>query len=278
MSGIKRFLMATFLCAGICLISLPPSFASDTEEYQGPISEDIDDNPTPENTTSALPLPDTDTGFSSGTLVTSDTTTSMALHILEMVEEKHKDLKTLAAEFDQVKTSALFEDDKTESSGKFFFEKPDRLRCDYDKPDPSSILFADKVLYQYVPSIDQVDKIVFKSDQDARAQLRMLLLGFGVSTEEVLQSYAVEYVLGHEGEKSGYLVFRPKDKEIAKTIKDISVWLTPGTLLPRKVRIAEPGDEVTTLTIREISKDNPIRPKTFVPVFPGNPDVVEHDR
>jgi outer membrane lipoprotein-sorting protein len=201
--------------------------------------------------------------------------------LLERITKAHGAIKTLTAEFDQVKiwkpkqegavapaTAAV---DEIKSNGRVYLQMPDRLRCEYDKPDPSRLLFADKTFYQYVESLAQVDRYSYASEEEARERFRMMLLGFGVSGDQVLSSYNVTQEPADAKEPgTTVLVFVPVHPDIVKVVARIVVWFDSEKWLPRKVEIDEVSDDVTTVTIRPGTfKINPtIAEKLFRPDWP----------
>jgi len=207
-----------------------------------------------------------------------DPATSATLTLLREIETRHRGLKTLVAEFQQEKTSAQFEE-KIESRGRVYLQMPDRLRCDYENPDPSTVLFVDNATYQVSPTIKQVDQFVYKTKEEAQQQFRLMLLGFGMSSSETLQNYEIRLVDEPQsaggGKVTHVLVFRPLDPEVSRIYKEFRVWLD-DRLLPRKVRYEEVSGDVTLLTIRRILKDDPIKAKVFERKFPKSYEVIEH--
>lgn len=202
--------------------------------------------------------------------------TSATLKLLKTIETLHGHLKTLEADFKQKKTSAAF-DQTIESNGKVYLQMPDKLRCDYSNPDPSTTLFVDNASYQVTPKIKQVDKIVYPTKEQAQAQFRLMLLGFGMSTGEVLKNYSVtsSEEKSEKGKPEPVLVFKPIDPDVSDVYKEFNVWLD-DQLMPRKVRYEEVSGDVTMLTITRIKKDNPIDEKFFKPSFDKTYEVIEH--
>lgn len=204
--------------------------------------------------------------------------------LLERITQAHDAIKTLTTEFDQVKKFAEA-GDEVKSNGRVYLQMPGRLRCEYDKPDPSVVLFADKELYQYVESLAQVDKITYASEEEARERFRMMLLGFGVSGEQVLSSYNVTREPADAKDPgTTVLAFAPVHPEIRKVevevevITRIVVWFDSEKFLPRKVRVEEVSGDVTTVTIRPGTfKINPSIPeKKFRAEWPKKTQVIDH--
>ena len=145
-----------------------------------------------------------------------------AMALLQRIEKRFADARTIQAQFDQVRFQPDF-DDRTRSAGRLIVELPDRLRAEYDSPDPSVVLLTSDAFYQYTPTLKQVDMTRFASPEEARRRLRAMLLGFGLSSSEVLESYDIATV-----DKDGPgLVFRPRRKDVADLFSEIRVWFDP---------------------------------------------------
>ncbi|HNY28622.1 MAG TPA: outer membrane lipoprotein carrier protein LolA [Candidatus Sumerlaeota bacterium] len=273
-------------------IGLALSFTSTRTLAQAPTA--------PAQTPPAKAAVESITTFSTPTLSAAAATTTEVVRkqptpeiqsILKDLETKHANLKTVQAEFGQVKVWQEFNEVK--SQGKLYIEQPSReqagrLRCDLEAEkgeqgiEPSSTLFVNNTLFDYTPALKQVDKITFDSEDEAREQLRMLLLGFGVSSQEILSSYNVEKA-GNVPETAKTekplvgLSFIPLKKEVRNQIVSVSVWLNRDTLLPHCIQIKEVSENVTTITIRSLKLDEPIKASLFEPKWPANVKVIEYD-
>lgn len=212
--------------------------------------------------------------------------------ILKELEAKHADLKTVQAEFGQVKTWQDF--DAIKSRGKLFIEQSDREKAgrlryelegekgEEEKIKPTITLFVNNTLYDYTPFHKQVEKITYHDENEARERLRMLLLGFGVSSQEILDSYNVEKA-GDVPESAKTdkaltgLLFTPLKPEVRKTLVSVSVWLDRGTLLPHCIRIEEVSGDVTTIAIRSLKLNEPIEASLFEPKWPSDVEVNDYN-
>ena len=81
-----------------------------------------------------------------------------ALHdALAKVQQRYESTKTMEADFQQtVESTALASPLKT--AGKVAFEKPNRMRWDYDPPDKQTIVGDGQTLWLYQPDMNQVIK------------------------------------------------------------------------------------------------------------------------
>ena len=76
---------------------------------------------------------------------------------LAKVQQRYESTKTMEADFQQtVESTALASPLKT--AGKVAFEKPNRMRWDYDPPDKQTIVGDGQTLWLYQPDMNQVIK------------------------------------------------------------------------------------------------------------------------
>ncbi len=202
-----------------------------------------------------------------------DKPTSDVLALLERIESRYGNMRYLTVDFEQVKVQEIFED-VTHSKGRLLIDWPDRLRCDYNSPEPSTLWFIKNIFYQYTPSIKQVDKYVYDSQEDAQRDLRLMMLSFGLSTSEVLENYQVESA-GENDQQIG-LRFLPKDEQIARQYQEFQLWLDQQSLLPNKVFFRDASGDTTTLTMTSISVDDPIDPDLFQLDFSKDTEIIEY--
>jgi outer membrane lipoprotein carrier protein len=76
---------------------------------------------------------------------------------LAKVQQRYESTKTLEADFRQTVTSPSLASPLT-TSGKVAFEKPNRMRWDYDPPDKQTIVGDGQTLWLYQPDMNQVIK------------------------------------------------------------------------------------------------------------------------
>ncbi|NQU44355.1 outer membrane lipoprotein carrier protein LolA [bacterium] len=209
-------------------------------------------------------------------LIRSDLPTSAVLSYLNRVEARHGKIKSLTAMFNQVRVSDDFGFETTSDDNRLYLEFPDKLRCDYAAPDPSTLLFVGRSIYQYVPSLEQVDKMTYPTAEQARRIFETLTLSFGVSAQTVLDGYQVELGEPQEAHKTFALIFHPLKKEVKQDYQKIEVRFDEETLLPVQVRLYQVMGDVTTLRIREGKRDVDIPEEIFKPSFPEGTEIFEH--
>jgi outer membrane lipoprotein carrier protein len=99
---------------------------------------------------------------------------SDALHdALAKLQERYDTTKTLAADFTQIVESKTLAG-TLESKGKLWFEKPNRMRWDYQPPDRQLIIGDGETLWIYQPDDKQVIKAALDEAFQARTPTNFL--------------------------------------------------------------------------------------------------------
>ena len=76
--------------------------------------------------------------------------------ILKKVEAAYQQTQAFSANFQQSVTSAAVSTMSTEASGKLFYEKPKKMRWEYDQPEPQVFVANRQLAWLYVPSEKQI--------------------------------------------------------------------------------------------------------------------------
>jgi outer membrane lipoprotein carrier protein len=76
--------------------------------------------------------------------------------ILKKVEAVYQQTQAFSANFQQSVTSAAVSTMSTEASGKLYYEKPKKMRWEYDKPEPQVFVANRQLAWLYVPSEKQI--------------------------------------------------------------------------------------------------------------------------
>lgn len=76
--------------------------------------------------------------------------------ILKKVEAAYQHTQAFSAYFQQSVTSAAVSTMSTEASGKLYYEKPKKMRWEYEKPEPQVFVANRQLAWLYVPSEKQI--------------------------------------------------------------------------------------------------------------------------
>lgn len=198
-----------------------------------------------------------------------------AIKILQQLEEKYKTIETITGEFKQLKRSTIFLEE-INSQGVFYFKKPGKFRCDYLPPNESINWVVDDTAWLYVPEIKQAEKYYFGKSGSKVQRLNQMLLGFGISVNDLLEVYEVKTVEKNPEEHTIAIQFRLRQPSDEVNFESITIWFDTKTLFVKKIYIDEIGDDETIIDIKKIELNKRISDTLFRPFFPKDVEIIEH--
>ena len=195
--------------------------------------------------------------------------------LVELVRTEQQSVTTLEAEFVQVRESAMLVE-PVESRGVFSYAAPDRVRWEYQSPDPISMLITGDEMTTWYKDIEQAERV-----QVGRHSQRVLkYLGAGSTMEDLLEYFKVSLTLPKDLSKPYKLELAPKFDKVAKRIQGMSVWIDPELYLPLRLRYVEADGDVTDMRFEDLRVNNHLPSERFELNIPNSVQVrhVELDR
>ncbi len=158
--------------------------------------------------------------------------------VLGMMDKSAEDFKSLTADIEHVKYTAVVKDTSTET-GQIFVRNDEKLRIDFQKPDQRTILRNGDNLYIYTPKISRVEEYNIGKNRVMADQY--LALGFGKKGENIRKTYKVSLVGEEEldGHKTAVLELVPNSEEVRKEITKIQMWVDEASWLPLQQKFFE---------------------------------------
>jgi outer membrane lipoprotein-sorting protein len=159
-------------------------------------------------------------------------------NVLTMLDKSAKDFHSLTADVEHVKYTAVVQDTSTES-GQIFVRKDDKMRIDFLKPDPKTILRNGDALYIFTPKINRVEEYNIGKHREMADQY--LALRFGTKGESLKKNYVTK-VTGEEefdNHKTVVLELTPKSDQARTQISKIQMWIDEASWLPVQQKFFE---------------------------------------
>lgn len=157
-----------------------------------------------------------------------------------MMDKSAQDFRTLTADLEHSKYTAVVKDTSTET-GHIFVRRDEKMRIEITKPDLRTILRTGDSLFVYNPKINRVEEYDLGKNRAMVDQY--VLLGFGTRGDSIKKSYLVS-VLGEEEmdhKKAVVLELTPKSEQIRSQIIKIQMWLDEASWLPIQQKFFEAG-------------------------------------
>lgn len=161
-------------------------------------------------------------------------------YVLSMMDHAAQDFKSLSADIEHIKYTAVVKDTSSET-GQIFVRKDQKLRIDFQKPDPRTILRLGDNLYIYTPKINRVEEYNIGKNRAMADQY--LALGFGTRAETLKRNYDVTLSAEEEldSHKAAVLDLVPKSEEFRKQISKVQIWVDESSWLPVQQKFLETG-------------------------------------
>ena len=198
-----------------------------------------------------------------------------ALKWLRTLEERHRDHRRASGEFNQVKEDPIFLEE-IQAEGRFYYERPNRFRCDYDKPEPSTHWVMGNVVTSYFPGFKQVEKYRLSHEGSGIGEVNHMLLAFGIETDKILKHFIVTSDPAALA-NSLRLSFVPKARREERPFKQFILEMSKPDLTPKRFEIVGDEDDWTTVVITEIKWNPTLPPETFLLKFPRDVEIIEQE-
>jgi outer membrane lipoprotein-sorting protein len=193
--------------------------------------------------------------------------------VMAMMDKSAKDFHSLTADIGHVKYTAVVKDTSTET-GQIFVRKDEKLRIDFQKPDPRTILRNGDNLYIYTPKIGTVEE--FNIGKNRAMADQYLALGFGTKSESLRKNYQVS-LSGEEdldGRKMAVIELVPNAEDVKKQITKIEMWVDEASWLPVQQKFFEAGSgDYFMSRYKSVMKNLKIADSKFKPDWPKGTKV-----
>jgi outer membrane lipoprotein-sorting protein len=188
--------------------------------------------------------------------------------VLAMMDKSAGDFRTLTAHVEHIKYTAVVKDSSSET-GQIFVRRDQKMRIDFTKPDPRTILRTGESLFIYTPKIKRVEE--YNLGKNRAMVDQYLSLGFGTHSQSVRRNYDVA-LNGQEeidGRKTFVLELTPKSEEVRKQITKVQMWIDPASWLPLQQKFLEAASgDYLLIKYSSMMKNLKIADSKFKPDWP----------
>jgi outer membrane lipoprotein-sorting protein len=166
--------------------------------------------------------------------------------LIEAVVERQNAVRTLRAEFVQIKRSELLLE-AVESTGAFTYRAPDLVRWDYHQPDAMVVLFADDIVTTFHPQEARAERIKISKKQ--RRFVRVLA---GTQPLDDLKTHFSILLADPGGEAPFRLTLRPMGAMLKKKLRSVEIEVDRTLLLPVMVEYNEADGDSTRYQFNDL--------------------------
>jgi outer membrane lipoprotein-sorting protein len=193
--------------------------------------------------------------------------------VLAMLDKAAQDFHTLTADIEHMKYTAVVKDTSTET-GQIFVRRDDKMRIEFQKPDPRTILRNGDSLFIYTPKISRVEEYNIGKHRAFADQY--LALGFGTKGDTLKKNYVVTLIGEEEfdSRKTVVLELTPKSEQARSQIARIRMWIDEASWLPVQQKFFETSSDDYFLShYTHVMKNLKIGDAKFKPDWPKSVKV-----
>ena len=177
--------------------------------------------------------------------------------VIKKIKEKEATLKTFAATFKQTKTSDLLRE-PLYSEGVVYFDIDGGILMKVTSPSPLTFLLKENQQVVYYPDLSRIEKKSFGKKGDIFRQY----LGIGESVETLKTKFEIEMVANSTA-KHYHLKLLPKQRKLARHIKEIDVVVDSSHWLPEQIQFKGKEGDCTTIRMQYTAIDEPLSSDIF---------------
>ncbi|MDX1385423.1 MAG: outer membrane lipoprotein carrier protein LolA [Thermoanaerobaculia bacterium] len=197
------------------------------------------------------------------------TSTERLLALVERMRIEQRGLRTLQASFAQTTATDLLLEDE-ESRGHFYYQAPDRVRWEYDAPDPKTIVINGDELTTFYADLGRAEIRHVGKYSDAVFKY----LGASGSLE-TLMDYFKLIVRWPQTEADPYFVrLEPLYARVERRLKEMSVTIHGNLYVPVELEYVEPTGDSTQYRFSDFKVNQEIPADVFELDLP--PEVEVH--
>ena len=193
--------------------------------------------------------------------------------VLGMLDRAAQDFHTLTADIEHMKYTAVVKDTSSET-GQIFVRRDDKMRIEFQKPDPRTILRNGDSLFIYTPKINRVEEYNIGKHRAFADQY--LALGFGTKGDTLKKNYVVTLIGEEEfdSRKTVVLELTPKSEQARSQIARIRMWIDEASWLPVQQKFFETSSDDYFLShYTHVMKNLKIGDAKFKPDWPKSVKV-----
>lgn len=168
---------------------------------------------------------------------------------LQAVEHAQRDVRTVAADFTQVKHVTLM-DEPLVSSGRVLFKRPDRILLKIEQPEPLTVAITGRSVH--IPNVPDHDQQALGMAQLA-AMFAPLSAIFTGSEQILKESFDVT---AREDDQSAIQVdLLPRDASAKRMFRNIQLRFTGPELVAQTIRLDDGLGDNLEITLRDVQRN-----------------------
>lgn len=188
--------------------------------------------------------------------------------VLEQVDARQKNVRTLRAHFTQTKEVGMLAEPEV-SEGTFVYQQPNRVLWKYEQPRPVSMAIADGTMTTWYPHLKKAERMEIKSFEDRIFRY----LGAGTGAIRELGKYFDFRFIEDRAKNEYVLELDPKTRALEKRIRSITIWIDGKSYFTRGFEYVEGDGDLTRFEFHDIEMNPRLSADAFELAIPASVKV-----
>lgn len=176
----------------------------------------------------------------------------------KQLKEASSKTNSVTSTFTQVKYLSFMEEE-VNSSGEFFFSKPNKVRWEYLQPSPYYIIInGNKIITFMNGGVNEIDA----SKNKSFSEINKIMLGSingDIAEHEDFESTLFETNGVYR------LNLKPKSKALKEVMSEIVIWFDQSNMSVSKIKMIEASGDHSLITLENKKLNEAISPSKFTP-------------
>jgi outer membrane lipoprotein carrier protein len=160
--------------------------------------------------------------------------------LVERVKTQQATIETMRARFTQHKESELLAQPH-DAKGVFFYRAPDRVRWEYEVPEPRVMTIRGEEMLIYYPSDRRAESVSI----GRYTEQVFKYLGAGGSLETLMKYFSVSAEFPERAGDPYHLTLLPRYESLRKRLHSMELWIDGARFLPVRMKYTEKAGDLT---------------------------------
>jgi outer membrane lipoprotein-sorting protein len=166
--------------------------------------------------------------------------------LVERVKQEQASIETMRARFTQHKESELLLKPH-DASGVFLYKAPDRVRWEYEAPDPRVMTIRGEEMLTYYPTDRRAESVAI----GRYTEQVFKYLGAAGSLETLMKYFSVAAEFPERTGDPYHLTLLPRYESMRKRLQSMELWIDGKEFLPMGFKYTEKAGDVTEYRFEE---------------------------
>ena len=190
--------------------------------------------------------------------------------LLQRLDRAQESLTSLTADLEETRTLELLSDPQ-HLRGRLAYEKPGRIRWEYQSPEERIYVLEDGKLTGWLPAKNRLEKV----DLHRYEKRLRRLVGLGQDTAALKKEFKLTLLEAGDAETPAQLKLVPRSRRVRKRVREVRLWIDPKLSLPVQIQYETGSGDKILVKLNKLQVNPALAASTFSLTIPPDAEIVE---